>query len=179
LAIDTEDAEHVPAVRPPNVRVQNVEIEGVVLNGTAVIGDDRGILLELVDTRQPYWHEGVPYVYMGTCRPGRAKGWGMHKAHSDRYMIVAGEMLLVLFDDRDDSPTRGVVQEFYLTRDGLNQLCIPPGVWHAHLNPGAVDLIFVNAPTQHYQHGDPDKWRLPLENDKIPYSFEKTQRLGW
>jgi dTDP-4-dehydrorhamnose 3,5-epimerase len=179
MSINSDDAEHLPATERPNERVARVEIEGVVLNRTAVIGDDRGIILELVDVRQEYWTEGVPYVYMGTCRPGRAKGWGMHKQHSDRYMILAGEMLLALYDDRDGSPSRGVVQEFYLTRDGLSQLCIPPGVWHAHFNPGQVDLIFANAPTQPFQHNDPDKWRLPLDTDRIPYSFAKTQLLGW
>jgi dTDP-4-dehydrorhamnose 3,5-epimerase len=180
MAIDTDDAEHVPATVHPNVRVQRVDIDGVVLNQTAVIGDDRGVILELIDIRQDYWSkDGVPYVYMGTCRPGRAKGWGMHKLHTDRYMVLAGEMLLVLFDDRDDSPTKGVVQEFYLTRDGLNQLTIPAGIWHAHLNVGQTDLIFANAPTHPFQHSRPDKWRLPLENDQIPYSFAKTQLLGW
>jgi dTDP-4-dehydrorhamnose 3,5-epimerase len=179
MAINSDGAERLPATERPNDRVARVRIEGVVLNRTAVIGDDRGIILELVDLRQEYWNGGVPYVYMGTCRPGRAKGWGMHKQHSDRYMILAGEMLLALYDDRDDSPSRGVVQEFYLTRDGLNQLCIPPGVWHAHFNPGQVDLVFTNAPTQPFEHGDPDKWVLPLDTDLIPYSFAKTQLLGW
>jgi dTDP-4-dehydrorhamnose 3,5-epimerase len=179
MSINTDLAEHVPATIRPNLRVQKVEINGVVLNPTAVIGDDRGVILELIDLRQDYWSSGAPYVYMGTCRPGRAKGWGMHKQHTDRYMVLAGEMLLVLYDDRSDSPTFGVVQEFYLTRDGLNQLTIPPGVWHAHLNVGTSDLIFANAPSEPFQHSAPDKWRLPIENDKIPYSFAKTQLLGW
>lgn len=179
MAIDTDNAEHVPSTVRPNERVRKVEIDGVVLNQTAVIGDDRGVILELVDLRQEYWSAGAPYVYMGTCRPSRAKGWGMHKLHTDRYMVLSGEMLLVLYDDRDDSPTRGIVQEFYLTRDGLNQLSIPPGVWHAHLNPGQTDLVFANAPTKPFEHGDPDKWRLPLDTDQIPYSFAKTQILGW
>lgn len=177
--MNTPDAEHVPPTTRPNDRVQRVEIDGVTLNRTAVIGDDRGVILELIDVRQDYWKDGVPYVYMGTCRPGRAKGWGMHKEHMDRYMVLSGEMLLVLFDGREESPTAGVVQEFFLTRDGLNQLCIPAGVWHAHLNVGQGDLVFANAPTVPFQHDNPDKWRLPLENDYIPYSFAKTQLLGW
>ena len=32
-------------------------------------------------------------------------------------------------------------------------------------------------PTRPYQHDDPDVYRLPLENDRIPYRFE--QKLGW
>ena len=178
MEIDDKGALHVPSSNRPNERAQEVHIEGVVLNPTAVIGDDRGIILELIDLRQEYWSLGSPFVYMGTCRPRRAKGWGMHKNHTDRYMIIAGEMVLALYDGRDDSPTSGVVQEFYLTRDGLNQLTIPPGVWHAHYNPGETDLIFVNAPSQPYNHADPDKWRLPIDTDEIPYTFKGGQ-LGW
>ena len=29
--------------------------------------------------------------------------------------------------------------------------------------------MFVNLPSQPYRHDDPDKYRLPLENDVIPY----------
>ena len=171
-------AERVGPTPRPNERAQEVRIDGVVLNQTAIIGDDRGVILELIDARQPYWSDGVPYVYMGTCRPRKAKGWGLHETHTDRYMVLAGEMLLVLFDAREDSPTSGVVQEFFLSRDGLNQLTIPAGVWHAHYNPGESDLIFANAPTVPFQHAGPDKWRLPLDNDVIPYKF-KVELLGW
>jgi len=39
------------------------------------------------------------------------------------------------------------------------------------------DALFVSMPTRPYQHDDPDVYRLPLENDQIPYRFE--QKLGW
>jgi dTDP-4-dehydrorhamnose 3,5-epimerase len=136
-----------------------------------VIGDERGIILELVDARTDYWHDPIPYMYLGTCRPGKAKGWGMHDDHIDRYMIISGEMLLVLFDDRPDSLTTGVVQEFYLTMEGRNQITIPTGVWHAHMNLGTADLVFLNAPTEPFDHANPDKHTLPLDTDKIPYTF--------
>lgn len=172
-------APHDPPVAPPNERVWTVNIADVVVHQTAVIGDDRGTILEYVDLRSDYWADGAPYVYVGTTRPGRAKGWGMHREHKDRYLVIAGEMLVVLYDDREESPTRGTVQEFYLTRDGINQLTIPVGVWHAQFNPGTTDLIFANAPTEPYRHENPDKLRLPLENDHIPYTFDKARLLGW
>ncbi len=155
----------------PNDRVEIVKIDGVVLNQTAVVGDERGIILEVIDTRSTYWSAPVPYVYMGTCRPGKAKGWGLHERHTDRYTILSGEMLLVLFDDRTDSPSHGVVQEFYLTMEGRNQVTIPIGVWHAHMNLGQDDVMFLNAPTEPFDHANPDKRTLPLDTDKIPYSF--------
>ena len=44
-------------------------------------------------------------------------------------------------------------------------------------NIGNTDAYFVNMPTRPYSHEDPDKYRLPLRNDRIPYAFDDGQ--GW
>jgi len=54
---------------------------------------------------------------------------------------------------------------------------VPPGIWHANHNIGTKDVIVVNCPTTPYDHENPDKYRLPLDTDLIPYRFE--QRRGW
>ena len=56
-------------------------------------------------------------------------------------------------------------------------LVIPAGVYHAAQNVGTVDAYLVNPPTRAYDHADPDKYRLPLKNDLIPFAFE--DGLGW
>jgi dTDP-4-dehydrorhamnose 3,5-epimerase len=35
----------------------------------------------------------------------------------------------------------------------------------------------VNFPTRPYDHASPDKYRLPLDTDEIPYEFEDPR--GW
>ena len=40
--------------------------------------------------------------------------------------------------------------------------------WHAVQNVGHEEAAFINMPSQPYRHDDPDKYRLPLENDVIP-----------
>jgi dTDP-4-dehydrorhamnose 3,5-epimerase len=46
---------------------------------------------------------------------------------------------------------------------------IPAGVYHAVKNVGDREGAFVNLPSQPYRHDNPDKYRLPLDNDVIPY----------
>jgi len=162
---------------PPEAQLSSVKIEGVKLKRAHVLGDDRGTIQELIDVRDEYWNQGFAYLYKGTCRPGKYKGWGVHDSHTDRYIVIDGEMLLVLFDERDESPTKGVVQEFYLTSTGICQIIIPAGVWHLHQNLGLKDLIFLNAPTEPYNHVNPDKRRLPVINDRIPYKLRPS--IGW
>lgn len=131
----------------------------------------------MIDVREDYWELGFKYLYKGTCRPGKWKGWGIHDFHEDRYSIISGEMLLVLFDDRNESSTKGVLQEFYLSDFGNNQIKIPSGVWHLHKNLGQNDLIFLNSPSEPYNYSKPDKRRLPVINDYIPYKLKPD--IGW
>ena len=45
-------------------------------------------------------------------------------------------------------------------------------------NIGDREAVIVNFPTRPYEHEDPDKFRLPLDTDAIPYTWpEGTQ--GW
>jgi dTDP-4-dehydrorhamnose 3,5-epimerase len=38
---------------------------------------------------------------------------------------------------------------------------------------GETDAYFVNLPTRAYDHANPDKFRLPLDTDLIPYRFQE------
>ena len=165
-----------PSAIPENELVK-VLIDGVRIQRAKVIGDDRGSITELVDMQDPYWSLGMAWMYRVTCRPNKVKGWGIHDHHTDRYMVIDGEAQVVLYDDRKDRPTFGVAQEFYLSHTGVNQLTIPSGVWHMHRNLGTRDLIMLNAPSEPYNHAHPDKRKLPIINDYIPYKFKPP--IGW
>ena len=124
------------------------------------------------------WHtDPLVFVYTFTIRPGMIKGWGVHKEHEDRYFIQFGELEVVLYDDRPDSPTKGLVSKIYLSESQRRLMNIPAGVWHAERNIGSKDAVVVNFPTIQYDHANPDKYRLPLDTDQIPYKFDRLQ--GW
>lgn len=86
-------------------------------------------------------------------------------------------MEIVFFDDRPDSPTQGLVAQVVLSEYRRRLMNIPAGVWHANRNLGSKDVVVVNFPTIQYDHAAPDKYRLPLDNDYIPYKF--ADRRGW
>jgi dTDP-4-dehydrorhamnose 3,5-epimerase len=101
----------------------------------------------------------------------------MHKKHEDRYFILFGEMEAVLYDERPDSPTYGLVSKIVLSEYRRRLMNIPAGIWHADRNIGNKDAVIINFPTIPYDHTNPDKYRLPLDTDKIPYKFENP--TGW
>lgn len=152
-------------------------IHGVVIRQQPTQTDGRGTLCEILDLRWGVADEPIVSVYQFTIRPGKAKGWHLHRLHDDRIFVSRGEIKVVLYDDRDDSPTKGLVNEIHRSELRRDLMVIPSGVFHAHQNVGETDALLVSMPTRAYDHADPDVYRLPLDTDLIPYRFE--DRIGW
>jgi dTDP-4-dehydrorhamnose 3,5-epimerase len=96
------------------------------------------------------------------------KGWFAHEKKLDRYHLVTGELLVILYDDREGSPTRGVVQKLVLSEKSARQVLIPPMIWHLSLNVGQQDAILVNLPSTHYDHENPDRFHMSIDSGDIP-----------
>lgn len=139
--------------------------------------DDRGTVMEIYDPRWGWHEEPLVFCYVFTIRPGVVKGWGLHKLHEDRYCVMSGEMEVVLYDPRPDSSTRGKICKVYLSGTRPRLINVPRFVWHADRNIGTGELVVLNFPTMQYDHSNPDKYRLPLDTDHIPYDFGPVQ--GW
>ena len=142
--------------------------QGVVLRDLVTHVDDRGTICELYDSRWGANADPLVFTYMFSIRPGKAKGWGIHREHEDRYAFLSGELEIVLYDERADSNTHGLESRIVLSGYRRQLLVIPRNVWHAERNLGASDVVVVNFPTIPYDHADPDKFRLPLDTDEIP-----------
>jgi dTDP-4-dehydrorhamnose 3,5-epimerase len=85
----------------------------------------------------------------------------------------AGTLRIVVYDARTDSDTCGRLNVLHLGGHDRALVSIPAGVWHAVQNVGHEESAFINMPSQPYRHDDPDKYRLPLENDVIPYRLTR------
>ena len=144
---------------------------GVQIRPLTTHVDARGSVCEIFDPRWAWHPDPLVFAYCFTIRPGVAKGWNLHRDHEDRYALIQGEMNLVLFDPRPDSPTCGEVCVITLSEHHRCLVNVPVDVWHADHNIGATDVVVVNFPTTQYDHSDPDKYRLPIDTPLISYSF--------
>ncbi|MDH3606326.1 MAG: dTDP-4-dehydrorhamnose 3,5-epimerase family protein [Acidimicrobiia bacterium] len=150
---------------------------GAVFRPTVTQVDDRGSLWELLDPRWGAHPDPIVYAYSVTWRPGKIKAWAIHRNHDDRYAVLFGELLVVMYDVRPESPTHGMVSELVLSEYRRGLLTIPVGVWHGTQNIGTTDAAVVNFPTEPYDHEHPDKYRLPVGTPEIPYTFPTSS--GW
>ena len=152
-------------------RPLSTEIDGVMYARATRMWITAGTLTEIVNFDNDFWDEPVVYSYCFTIRPGRIKGWAMHRKQADRYFLCAGSVRVVLHDGRVRSPTFGAFAEFHLTEESRGLLLIPPGVWHADQNWGDHDAVFLNFPTLPYDPANPDKHRIDPHSGTIPFDW--------
>jgi dTDP-4-dehydrorhamnose 3,5-epimerase len=147
-------------------------IDGVIINRRPLHEDHRGELVEIYSTAWGLHPAPLVYAYCASIRPNQVKGWVVHKQQDDRLFCVRGVIQVGLFDNRPDSPTYRVLNVFVMSERNRGLVIVPRGVFHALKNIGNDDAHFINLPTKAYNHADPDKYRLPVRNDLIPFAFE-------
>lgn len=173
--LESDAVQDPQTVTPEGVRTTQ-RIAGVIVRPAVTHVDDRGELCEIYN---PAWgiHEApMVYAYQAMVRPHKVKGWIVHHLQDDRVFVNLGTFRFVLYDAREGSPTHGQINEIFLSERNRAMIIIPRGVYHAVQNVGETDAYFINLPTRPYDHGNPDKYRLPLDTDLIPFRFE--ERLG-
>ncbi len=164
-------------VSPHGERLEQLP-DGVQVRDLITHPDERGTVCELFDLRWGVQPDPVVFAYTFTIRPSMAKGWGIHRDHHDRYAFMSGELELVLYDEREQSSTAGMTATLILSELRRRLVTIPPGVWHAERNIGQTDVTVINFPTIPYDHSNPDKFRLPLDTDRLPVAKTRDW-VGW
>ncbi|MBU1006325.1 MAG: dTDP-4-dehydrorhamnose 3,5-epimerase family protein [Candidatus Omnitrophica bacterium] len=147
-------------------------IKGVEVKKLKIIPDERGRLMEILRSDEGIF-EKFGQVYMTTAYPGVTKAWHYHKKQDDHFTCVSGMMRLALYDSREDSPTRGEVNDFIISPDDPMLVRIPKLVYHGFKCVSDKEAIVINVPTLPYSAKDPDEYRLDAFKNDIPYDWSK------
>jgi len=147
-------------------------IDGVRVKQLKVIPDERGRLMEMLRRDDEVFIE-FGQTYLTTMFPGVTKAWHYHKLQHDHFVCVRGMIKLVLYDEREGSQTKGLVNEFFLGDHNTQLVQIPPDVWHGFKNIGETESLIVNVVTRPYDAGQPDEYRLDPHQNHIPYSWAR------
>ncbi len=150
-------------------------IQGVKIKKLKVIPDERGRLMEMLRADDELFVK-FGQVYLTAAYPGVVKGWHYHKKQYDNFVCVRGMMKVVLYDSREDSPTKGEVNEFFLGEQNPILVQIPPYVFHGFKCVSAYEAIIINTPSEPYHYDDPDEFRVPAHDPSIPYDWGRKDR---
>jgi len=147
-------------------------IDGVIVKKLKVIPDERGYLMEMLRADDEFFQK-FGQIYLTVAYPGVVKGWHYHKVQTDHFVAVSGMVKVVLYDRRDGSSTYGEVNEFFMGEQNPILLVIPPLVAHGMKGIGAKRGMIVNCPTEVYNYGDPDEYRIDPHDNDIPYDWAR------
>jgi len=147
-------------------------IDGVHVKPLQLIPDERGFLYEMLRADDPFY-QAFGQCYLTAVYPGVVKGWHWHKLQTDHFVCVKGMAKVVLYDRREESPTFGEVNEFFMGERKNILLVIPKGVLHGMKGIGTETAMIINMPTHMYNHADPDEFRVAPHDNDIPYDWDQ------
>ncbi len=150
-------------------------IEGVRTKSLKLVPDERGWLMEMLRNDDPLFVK-FGQLYATATYPGVVKGWHLHREQVDNFVCVAGMVKLVLYDPREDSPSRKDVNEFFIGDRNALLVQVPAGVYHGWKCISPETSVVVNCPTEHYHYDKPDEVRLDAHTKEIPYDWARKDR---
>ncbi len=143
-------------------------IEGVQVVPLRRIPDERGTIFHMLRADDPHF-DRFGEIYFTSVYPGVVKGWHRHVEMTLNYACVFGRIKLVLYDDRDGSPSRGALREVFLGPDVYSLVVGPPGVWNGFKGMSEPYALVANCCTHPHDPGRTTRLD-PFDND-IPYDW--------
>jgi dTDP-4-dehydrorhamnose 3,5-epimerase len=143
-------------------------IEGVSVIPLKRIPDERGTVFHMLRRTDPHFKE-FGEIYFSSVYRGIVKGWHRHREMTLNYACIHGRVKLVLYDDREASPSRRGLMELFLGPDDYSLVVIPPGVWNGF--KGMSDPLAIVANCCTHPHDPSRSERLDPFGTAIPYDW--------
>ena len=148
-------------------------IAGVHIVPRRQIPDERGTVMHLLRRDDPLFEE-FGEIYFSTVYPGVIKGWHLHSRMVINYGVPVGTIKLVLYDDREGSPSRGVLEEHFIGAGNYAFVKVPIGVWNGFKGVGTVPALVANCAS--IPHDPEEITRLDPFDPSIPYDWSLKNR---
>ncbi len=144
-------------------------IQGLIIKNLKQISDDRGKVMHMLRATEDIFDK-FGEIYFSVINPGIVKGWIYHKKQTSNYAVVFGKIKLVLFDNREESETKGDIETIELgPEDNYVLVKIPPGVVHGFKCLSKYPAILANCAT--HPHDPEDNFKIDLNSEEIPYKW--------
>lgn len=144
------------------------QITGVLVTAEKQIDVPKGRVFHAIKNNSPGFKEFAE-AYFSFVDKGAVKAWKKHVRMTLNLIVPIGEVKFVLFDSREDSPTKGNIGEFVLGYDNYNRLTVPPGIWCGFKGLGDYNMLLNIANLRH----DPDEIErmAPADNPLFSYKW--------
>lgn len=144
-------------------------IEGVSLNPLKVIKGENGNVLHALKAEEKTY-KGFGEAYFSTVDHKSVKAWKRHHTMTLNIVVPIGEIMFVLYDDRNNSNTSGEIIEITLSEQNYQRLTVPPMVWMGFKGMGKTTNMLLNI--ANIQHDPEECDRIDAFNNNINYNWE-------
>ena len=144
-------------------------INGVIITKLRSISDERGSVLHMLRS------DALEFNSFGECYfseilPGSIKAWKRHRLQTQNIAVPVGRIRLVIYDEREFSPSRGKLRVLELGRpDAYLRLQIPPGLWYGFSCIGKTAALLANCTD--LPHDPLESEVCPVDHPAIPYKW--------
>jgi dTDP-4-dehydrorhamnose 3,5-epimerase len=143
-------------------------IAGIVVTPLRQIPDERGKIMHMLRCDSDVFQR-FGEIYFSCVHPGAIKAWHFHDRMTINYAVPFGKIKLVIYDSREESPTKGMLQEFFLGPDNYCLVTVPPKVWNGFKGIGTETSIVANCAD--IPHDPTEISRLSPFDPSIPYDW--------
>ena len=144
-------------------------IHDVKITPLRIIPDNRGKVMHMLRSDSEVFSR-FGEIYFSTVFYKSIKAWHLHKESTLNYVCVSGEVKLVLFDDRENSPTKNQHQELILSPKNYFLVTIPPLIWNGFKGIGKNESIIANCLT--IPHDEREMVRKDPSDNKFYYYWK-------
>lgn len=151
------------------------KIYDVVIKDLVSHGDERGFFREIIrNTDDVFANVNFAQWSHSHMAKNTVKAWHYHHLQYDFWYLPTGLSEVVLYDNREESPTYGTKQVIKVgdskKYEGANEVCIriPPGVLHAcRVFSDEADLFYITTKT----YNPNDEGRFPYNNGPVSHDW--------
>ena len=148
-------------------------IHGVKVVPLRQMCDERGKIMHMLKSTDPHFLQ-FGEIYFSCAWPGVVKGWHIHQRMTVNNAVIVGRAKLVLYDGRQDSPTKGEIMECFIGEDNYCLVQIPPGITNGYKAYGDTLVIMANCATE--PHDPHEIIYVDPHDGGVPYNWALKER---
>ena len=143
-------------------------IKDVKITPLKIISDNRGSVMHMLRNDSPIF-KSFGEIYFSTINENSIKAWHLHKKSTLNYVCISGKVKLVLFDNRENSVTKGKIEEINLSPKDYFLVTIPPNIWNGFKGLEKPNSIIANC--LDLPHDEKEMVRIEPFDKSINYNW--------
>ena len=147
--------------------MDEINIDGVILTPLKRIYHPKGSIYHGLK-KSGVGFAGFGEAYFSEIKGGKVKGWNRHKKMILNLVVPIGEVTFVIYDDIEESGSKGKFFKVTLSQTNYQRLTVPPGLWLAFKGIGSSTNLILNVANMEHDSNELDR----MEFDMVDYNWE-------